>query len=115
MLGAFCRHLSFVLDRTVLITSAVLLVSSVSTVVVQHETGLGTEPVMRKLSPQEAPALSSLLVLGDLRITGEEKQLHGWISGTRWRAMAPAARRSAAQRLVRAGGLKGRIVLVPSG
>lgn len=98
---AWRRHLSFVLDRAMLITSAVLLVSSVSTLVVHQETGLGSEPVMRKLTRQEAPALSSLLVLGDLRIAGDDQRLHGWISGTRWRALDPEARRSAAEGLAR--------------
>jgi len=99
--SALRRHLSFALDRAMLITSAVLLVSSVSTVIVQRETGLGHEPTMRQLTRQEAPALSSLLVLGDLRIAGDDQRLHGWISGTRWRALAPEARRSAAEDLAR--------------
>jgi hypothetical protein len=95
------RHVAFVLDRAVLITAAVLLVSSASSLVLERELGLGEEPTMRKLTRSEMPALSPLLVVGDLRIAGDDQQLRGWISGTRWRALAPEARRSAAEGLAR--------------
>ena len=95
------RHAAFALDRASLIIAAVLLVSSASSFALQHEIHLGDEPVMRKLTREEMPALSPLLVVGDVRIEGEDQQLHGWISGTRWRSLAPDARRSAAQDLAR--------------
>jgi hypothetical protein len=95
------RHVAFVLDRALLITAAVLLVGSASSLVVQQETGIGSEAVMRKLSRTEMPELSPLLVTGDVRVSGEGQQLHGWISGTRWRALAPEARRAAAEGLAR--------------
>jgi hypothetical protein len=95
------RHVAFVLDRALLITAAVLLVGSASSLIVQQETGIGSEAVMRKLSRTEMPELSPLLVTGDVRVSDEGQQLQGWISGTRWRALAPEARRAAAEGLAR--------------
>lgn len=96
---ALRKYVAFVLDRALLVTSAVALVTSASTFVLHQEGGFGGEATMRKLTRVEMPALSPLLVTGDVRIDGADQQLHGWISGTRWRALAPDARRSAAEGL----------------
>lgn len=93
------RWTKFVLDRVLLNIVAVLLVSSVSSLVVSQEPGITGEPTMRRLTRAEMPALSSLLVAGDLRASGDGQRLHGWISGTRWRALDPSARRVAASAL----------------
>ena len=92
------RRMRVALDRGLLIALSTLLVVSVAFVVVR-QTGMASEASIRKLTREEMPALSPLLVLGDVRTLDDDQSLHGWISGTRWRALDPVQRRDAAEEL----------------
>lgn len=95
------RRIRVALDRGILIGVAALIVVAAAAYVVRERTGLSSEATSRKLTSEEMPALSPLLVAGNLRTLGADQALHGWISGTRWRALDPAARRTAADELAR--------------
>jgi hypothetical protein len=95
------KKLSVALDRGLLVAIASVIVVSLAVYVVRQQSGLSDPATVRKLTSPEMPRLSSLLVAGELRTKGDDQSLHGWISGTRWRALAPDARRDAAAELAR--------------
>jgi hypothetical protein len=96
------RKLTRVLDRGVLFAIAGVIVASAAVYAARSHAGLSSDVTLRKLTSAEMPALSPLIVAGELRTRGDDQALHGWISGTRWRQLTPDARRDAADELARA-------------
>lgn len=96
-------------DRSLLLAAAAAIVIVGSSLFVGESLGVVGEPAVRRLTKEELPALSPLLVGGLLRGTGETQHLQGWISGKRWRALDGRKKHEAADAAARklsAAGIK---------